>query len=135
MKYIFTVLLGFAWCTVSLANPSFLPSVKDTSMIYDFPEQMASFPGGPDAMDEFIRKNIEIPAELVGKGEHGKVYIEFIVEKDGSLTNVGVRMSTNNKLNESAVRVVNKMPNWVPGTMRNKSVRVKQTVPIVFAAT
>lgn len=109
------------------------PAPQDSSMIYDFPEKMAQFPGGADAMDLFIHKNLNYPTDLKNGGVGGKVYVQFVVEKDGSITNIQVRRSSRNQfLDKEAVNVVKKMPNWEPGSVRGKKVRVKQTVPIAF---
>lgn len=118
---------------ISLINSGF--SQTDTSkqeMIYDMPEIMPEFVGGADALDEFIKKNIKYPAEAKEKGIQGKVYVQFVVEKDGSITNVIVRRGTNSLLDAEAVRVVKLMPAWKPGSMRGKKVRVRYTLPISF---
>ncbi|MBI3135031.1 MAG: energy transducer TonB [Bacteroidetes bacterium] len=101
-------------------------------MIYDMPEIMPEFIGGADALDDFIKKNIKYPAEAKEKGIQGKVYVQFVVEKDGSVTNVIVRRGANALLDAEAVRVVKLMPAWKPGTMRGKKVRVRYTLPVVF---
>ncbi len=107
---------------------------QDSSMVYDFPEQMAKYPGGADAMDLFIRKNLNYPKELKDAGVQGKVYVQFVVEKDGSITNIIVRRGANNDvLDQEALNVIKKMPDWIPGSMRGKKVRVKQTIPIKFS--
>jgi protein TonB len=64
----------------------------------------------------------------------GKVYVQFVVEKDGSLSNITIRMSSKNaELDQEAINVIKKMPNWIPGSIKGKSVRVKQTIPIIFS--
>tara|TARA_R110002049_G_scaffold304355_1_gene499487 strand:+ start:108 stop:515 length:408 start_codon:yes stop_codon:yes gene_type:complete len=131
-----TVLILFLGINInSMGHNVSIKSLQDTSMVYDFPEQMAQFPGGPDDMDDFIRRNMQVPANLSGAERSGKIYVEFIVEKDGTLTNFAIRRSSNSKLDSAALDIVKKMPNWLPGKMRGKSVRVKQTIPIVFVAT
>jgi protein TonB len=108
-------------------------SQVDTSgMIYDMPEIMPEFIGGADALDEFIKQNVKYPAEAKEAGIQGKVYVQFIVEKDGSVTNVIVRRGAHKLLDAEAVRVVKMMPDWKPGTMRGKKVRVRYTLPISF---
>jgi len=103
-------------------------------MVYDFHEKMAQFPVNPDAMDLFIRKNLYYPPALKAAGVQGKVYVQFIVEKDGSITNITIRMSSkNSELDQEAINVIKKMPKWVPGSIKGKNVRVKQTVPITFS--
>lgn len=109
------------------------PMPQDSSMVYDFPEKMAQYPGGADAMDQFIRQNLVYPEDLKNAGVQGKVYVQFIVEKDGTITNITVRRSSrNDRLDQEAIKVIEKMPNWVPGSVRGKKVRAKQTLPIQF---
>ncbi|MBK7129370.1 MAG: energy transducer TonB [Crocinitomicaceae bacterium] len=109
-------------------------SQTDTSgMIYDMPEIMPEFIGGADALDDFIKKNIKYPAEAKEQGIQGKVYVQFVVEKDGTVTNVTVRRGAHTLLDNEAVRVVKLMPAWKPGTMRGKKVRVRYTLPITFS--
>lgn len=119
--------------TIGFSTGTTVLTPQDSSMVYDFPEQMAHFPGDADAMDLFIRKNLYYPPALKAAGVQGKVYVQFIVEKDGSISNIKVRRSSNNaELDQEAIKVIEKMPRWTPGSMRGKKVRVKQTVPVTF---
>ena len=135
MKKLFILLLvitSFSQFGFSTSNEVLYP--QDSSMVYDFPEKMAQFPGPPDAMDLFIRKNLVYPANLRAAGVQGKVYVQFVVEKDGSLSNITIRMSSKNaELDQEAINVIKKMPNLIPGSIKGKSVRVKQTIPITFS--
>ena len=112
---------------------TYVSEPQDSSMVYDFPEKMAEFPGGADAMDLFIRRNLNYPQRLKDAGVQGRVYVQFVVEKDGSITNISVRRgSKNDELDAEAVKLIEKMPDWIPGSMRGKKVRVKHTLPIAF---
>lgn len=104
-----------------------------TEMVYDMPEQMPQYPGGADAMDQFIKANIKYPAEAKAKRQQGKVYVQFIVEKDGSISDVKIRRGSYPALDQEALRVISMMPNWKPGSMRGKKVRVRYTLPITFS--
>jgi TonB family protein len=109
--------------------------VQDTTkeeMIYDMPEIMPKYPGGPDALDEFLKANLKYPPAAKEKGIQGKVYVQFVVEKDGSITNVEVRRGVNPLLDAEALRVAKLLPNFEPGTMRGKKVRVRYTLPVAF---
>jgi len=129
---IILVFTSFSQVGFSANNGVFSP--QDSSMVYDFPEKMAQFPGPPDAMDLFIRKNLIYPGNLRASAVQGKVYVQFVVEKDGSLSNITIRMSSKNaELDQEAINVIKKMPNWIPGSIKGKSVRVKQTIPIIFS--
>lgn len=100
--------------------------------IYDFVEFEPEFPGGPNAMHQWIVSQIEYPDSSRIKGEEGIVYIKFIVEKDGSIGEVKVARGVSPLLNAEAVRVISKMPKWTPGTQNGKAVRVNFTMPINF---
>jgi protein TonB len=133
MKKIFILLLLIVAANAGFTKGNGIETLQDSSMVHDFPEQMAHFPGDADAMDLFIRKNLYYPPKLKAAGIQGKVYIQFIVEKDGSLSNITVRRGSKNaELDQEAINVIKKMPNWTPGSMRGKKVRVKQTVPVAF---
>lgn len=101
--------------------------------IYDMPERMPEFPGGPDAMHHYINDHLTYPEEAKEKKIQGKVYIQFVVEKDGSISQVKVRRGVHKLLDKEAKRVIESMPNWKPGSMRGKIIRVRHTIPIVFA--
>jgi protein TonB len=132
LKLGFIIVLFFA-INIGYSSDLLSFSPPDSSMVYDFPEKMAQFPGGSNAMEAFIRKNLVYPIELQKAGIQGKVYMQFIVERDGSLTSIQVRRGADPQLDAEAIKVIEKMPNWIPGSMRGKLVRVKQTIPIVFS--
>lgn len=104
-------------------------------MIYDYPEQMPEFPGGGDALDQFLKENLKYPEEAKNKQIQGKVYVGFVVEKDGSVTNIQIRKSAHPLLDAEAMRVVKLMPKWKPGSMRGKTVRTRYTLPVIFSLT
>jgi protein TonB len=94
-------------------------------------ETMPEFPGGQQAMMKFIAENIQYPANAMEKG--GRVVCQFVVEKDGRVSNIQVvRSSGDASLDEEAVRVIGTMPKWKPGIQRGKPARVTFTLPISF---
>lgn len=95
-------------------------------------EESPVFSGGESAMMKFLVDNINYPLEAQEKGIEGRVIVQFIVEKDGSLSDVNVLRGADPLLDAEAVRVVNSMPNWKPGKQRGKEVRVRFTLPIFF---
>ena len=107
----------------------------DNDSIYNIVEQMPQFPGGDQAMFEYLGKNIKYPEEAKEKNIEGRVFISFVVEKDGSVTNVEVKRSIGGGCDEEAVRVVKAMPNWTPGIQDGKPVRVSYMLPIFFKLT
>jgi len=95
-------------------------------------ENMPEFPGGESAMYKFIGKNIEYPRMAKESGISGRVFVTFVVEKDGSVTDVKILRGIGGGCDEEAVRVIKKMPRWSPGKQRGKPVRVQYRMPIKF---
>lgn len=93
-------------------------------------EDMPSFPGGN--VQKWIAKNVKYPVLAMENGIQGKVFIQFVIEKDGSITDVKVVRGVDSSLDKEAVRVVSSMPKWKPGKQRGKPVRVSYTLPINF---
>ena len=99
---------------------------------FDVVEQMPQFPGGPAALMEYLSKNVRYPEEAHKKGVQGRVIVTFVIEKDGSISDANVVKSVDSQIDAEALRVVNSMPNWIPGGQNGEPVRVKYTVPITF---
>lgn len=93
-------------------------------------EDMPSFPGGN--VQKWIAKHVEYPVLAMENGIQGKVYVQFVIEKDGAITDVKVLRGVDSSLDKEAVRVVKAMPKWKPGKQRGKAVRVSYTLPINF---
>lgn len=90
------------------------------------------FPGGSKELMKFIAENLRYPSECAEKGIEGRVTLSFIVEKDGSITNIEELRSPDPRLTAEAKRVLSIMPNWTPGTQDGKAVRVKYFIPVTF---
>lgn len=95
-------------------------------------EDMPQFPGGDAALMEYLSKNIKYPAIAEENGVQGRVIVTFVVERDGSITDVKVVKSVDPSLDREAARVVKSMPHWIPGKQNGSAVRVKYTVPVTF---
>jgi len=93
---------------------------------------MPEFPGGMDAMKTFISKNIQYPSDALEAAISGKVYVSFVVEKEGQISEVKVLRNLYPSLDNEALRVVKSMPNWKPGMQNGKPVRVKYNLPVFF---
>ena len=104
----------------------------DSDSIYQVVEVMPEFPGGMDKMAKYLSENIKYPEEAKEKNICGRVFIEFVIEKDGSVSNVNVMRSIGGGCDEEGVRVVKAMPKWKPGLMKGKPVRVHYVLPINF---
>jgi TonB family protein len=105
-------------------------SKEDT--VYQVVEQMPQFPGGEYALMEHISKNIVYPVEAKEKEIQGRVFINFVIEKDGSVSNVKVLRGIGGGCDEEAVRAVSSLPKWKPGKQKGKPVRVHYQIPILF---
>lgn len=92
-------------------------------------EKMPRFNGD---LNTWLRKNLRYPARCAEMGIGGKVFIEFVVEKDGSISSINVVRSADPDLSQEAIRMVKAMPKWIPGMQRDKAVRVRFTIPITF---
>jgi TonB family protein len=93
---------------------------------------MPEFPGGVEKLMEYVAMNVRYPKEAEDKCLQGRVIATFIVEKDGSITSAKIVRSIDPALDAEALRVINGMPNWKPGTQKGEPVRVKYTIPISF---
>ena len=105
---------------------------SDTDIVHDVVEVMPEYPGGMNALMSFLSDNIIYPNEAEEKGIEGRVLITFIIEKNGSISNVEVAESVNPLLDKEAVRVVKTMKKWIPGKQNNEPARVRYTLPISF---
>ena len=101
--------------------------------VYDQVEEMPEFPGGMSAMIEFLQTNIKYPKDAIKQDVGGRVMVMFVVETDGSISNVRVARKVFPSLDKEAVRVVKTMPKWKPGKEKGRAVRVNFTMPIVFS--
>ncbi|ADB39528.1 energy transducer TonB [Spirosoma linguale] len=95
-------------------------------------EQQPEYPGGMDALRTFLGKNLNYPRPAASAGVSGRVYVSFIVNTDGSLTDLNILKGIGFGCDEEALRVMRKMPNWRPGKQSGRAVRVKYNIPISF---
>lgn len=105
---------------------------ENTNKVLDECEQMPEFPGGTAALMRYLSENMKYPVEAQENGIQGRVVVSFIVETDGSISNIQVARSVAPSLDAEAVRVVSSMPKWYPGMNKGHYVRVKYNVPVTF---
>lgn len=113
----------------AVAQPEPKPEVEK---VFDVVEQMPSFPGGPSALMEWLSNNVKYPVVAQENGVQGRVVVSFVVERDGSITDVKVVRGVDPSLDKEASRVVRAMPRWIPGKQNGSAVRVKYNVPVAF---
>ena len=104
----------------------------DKNGVYQIVEEMPQYSGGEDALMDYVSKNVVYPSEAQEKGISGRVFVGFIVEKDGSVSNVKVLRGIGGGCDEEAVRVISGLPKWKPGKQDGKPVRVSYQMPINF---
>lgn len=108
------------------------PKHEEENKVFDVVEQMPSFPGGQGALMQYLSSHVKYPAVAEENGIQGRVTVQFVVEKDGSVTDVKTMKSVDPSLDKEAERVVKSMPKWIPGKQNGSAVRVKYFVPVVF---
>lgn len=104
----------------------------DEDRVYDVVDQMPQFPGGHEKLKEFIEKNRRYPKSLQDRGIQGRVVVTFVVKKTGRISHAKVARGVDPALDREALRVVRKMPQWIPGKVGGKNVDVKYTIPVDF---
>ena len=104
----------------------------DTDEIFMIVEEMPEFPGGNDLLSDYLEKNLKYPQEALKDKKQGRVFVSFVVEKDGSITGAKLMKNVNKYLDEEAIRVISSMPKWKPGRQRGMNVRTTFVIPVVF---
>ena len=114
-----------------LVNEPVKPKVEEYK-VFEVVEQMPSFPGGDVALMQYLSKNIKYPPVAEEMGIQGRVICTFVVERDGSVSDIRIARSVDPSLDKEAIRVVSGMPKWIPGRQNGQMVRVKYTLPVTF---
>lgn len=127
-NYFYPLLFVFGFI-FSITNPV---HGQDDEEVFKVVEETPQFPGGKKARKEYLQENINYPKMARESGIDGTVYISFIVEPDGRLTNVEVIRGIGSGCDKETVRVVKNMPSWEPGKQKGKAVRVKFNMPVYF---
>ena len=115
-----------------IAAPEPPKHVVEETKIFTVVEQMPMFPGGDGALMGYLRDNIHYPTVAAENGVQGRVVVGFVVERDGSITDVNILRGVDPSLDREAMRVVKSMPKWTPGKQNGSAVRVKYQVPVSF---
>lgn len=107
-------------------------SVMDDNTIYTVPEQNAAPVGGLSALYKHIQQNLKYPERAIRRGLEGRVFVEFVVEKDGTVGELRVLKGIGPECNREAMRLIQSFEKWVPGKHQGRVVRVRQSFPVVF---
>ena len=115
------------------STPASTPAMEvDENHVFEIVEEGAEFPDGMAACLKWMTENLDYPTAASEAGIQGRVYVSFVVQKDGSLTDIKIARGVHPTLDEEAIRVVKKMPKWKPGRQNGKNVSVRATVPVNF---
>ena len=113
-----------------IAQPE--PPKVEENKVFDVVEEQPSFPGGQGALMSWLRDNIKYPVIAAENGIEGRVIVQFVVSKNGSISDVRVARGVDPSLDKEAVRVVSSMPKWTPGRQNGTTVNVRYTLPVTF---
>lgn len=117
---------------VDFSKMVFEEETRDEGEIFMIVEEMPEFPGGTEALHKYLAKSVNYPVIAQENGIQGRVYIQFVINQNGEVTNATILRGVDPSLDREALRVVEAMPNWKPGKQRNRPVRVSYIVPINF---
>ena len=132
-RLIMMSLMATCCLTTVLAQKTVVSQKDQKEEPFNVVEDMPAFPGGMEAMIQFLSSNIQYPADAKKQKVDGRVLVNFVVEKDGSITEIKVPKPGFPSLDAEAIRVVKVMPKWKPGYQRGQAVRVQFTMPINFS--
>lgn len=116
----------------AMGPPAATQEEGDEGEVFEIVEQNPMFPGGNEELMKWLSKNLKYPASAQENGIQGRVLVQFVVNKDGSIVEPKVIRSVDPALDKEAMRVVSAMPKWQPGKQRGKTVRVRFTLPVTF---
>ena len=129
-KFIIMALMALFGLTTVSAQKTVV--AKKNQQVFDVVEKMPEYPGGQAALFEYLNGNVKYPADAKKQKIEGRVLVTFVVNTDGSITDIEVVKKAFPSLDAEAVRVISGMPKWIPGEQKGKKVRVKYTVPLNF---
>ena len=132
MKKIFTLVIILVAAMVASAQVPAVPGGDNDDPVFTVVEQEPEFTGGIEALYQYIATNVKYPEEAKASKIKGRVLVSFVVEKDGSISNIKVKQCPDEALCEEAMRVVRAMPRWKPGMVKGKKVRAQYVLPINF---
>lgn len=127
--------LALLLSAIFLTNMAFCQEEKKVSVddeVFVVVEEQAEFPGGMEAMYAYIQKNLVYPEKAKAKGIEGRVFVQFVIEKDGSISNILIKRAIGGGCEEAVVEMIKNMPKWKPGTQKGKPVRCQFNLPINF---
>ena len=129
-KFLIMALMALLGLTTVSAQKTVV--AKKNQQVFDVVEKMPEYPGGQAALFEYLSTNVKYPVDAEKQKIQGRVLVTFVVNTDGSITDIEVVKKAFPSLDAEAVRVISGMPKWIPGEQKGQKVRVKYTVPLTF---
>ena len=129
-KFLIMALMACFGLTTASAQKTVV--AKKNQQVFDVVEKMPEYPGGQAALFEYLSTNVKYPVDAEKQKIQGRVLVTFVVNTDGSITDIEVVKKAFPSLDAEAVRVISGMPKWIPGEQKGQKVRVKYTVPLSF---
>ena len=129
-KFLIMALMALLGLTTVSAQKTVV--AKKNQQVFDVVEKMPEYPGGQAALFEYLSTNVKYPVDAEKQKIQGRVLVTFVVNTDGSITDIEVVKKAFPSLDAEAVRVISGMPKWIPGEQKGQKVRVKYTVPLSF---
>jgi len=130
MKRTFVILMLFCVSVFSVNAQEEQEKKGDVFMVV---EEMPEYPGGIEGLKNYIQKNVQYPEQAKKNKVEGKVFVSFVIDNKGNVTDAKVVRAVNPELDKEALRVVKGMKKWTPGKQKGKTVKVQYTIPIQFA--
>jgi len=130
MKKLFLILICSLFSAALIAQND---KISEKDSVYTLPEKMPQFPGGEQALIEYLKTNLKYPAKAKEEKIEGMVFVTFIVDKTGAIRDVKIIRGVRDDINGEAVSVVSRMPSWQPGEHNGEKVNVVYNLPIKFA--
>lgn len=128
---LFVLIISLMSCSIFKKEPKV--ELIDINKIYTEVDKQPEFPGGNEALFSYLGKTIKYPQEAKEAGVKGKVYVSFVIERDGSISSTKVLRGIGSGCDKESMRVVDAMPTWAPGEVRNQKVRTRFVLPINYS--
>ena len=128
MRKLFLIMFFMAFVSVN----AYSQSDDSDNSVYAMVDERAQFPGGQNEMLKYLQENLQYPEAAKANNVHGRVFVKFIVERDGSLSDIQIFRGLGSGCDEEAIRLIQSMPKWKPGKNKGKEVRTSMTVPVNF---
>lgn len=117
---------------LAISFSGFTSLAQEDDTVYSLADRQPVYPGGMAAFFKYIETNLQYPAATLAKGLEGRVFVEYVVEKDGKVSGARILKGLNTECDQEAIRLISNTAQWTPGEIDGKPVRVKMALPLNF---